>query len=405
MLIRDSSSGGERSAEDRGAVGSKAIDSDFIRIRSRLPPVPYLFIFCFKSLFMKKIREGKAEVFVPSESLTKKSETFYNPGMEHQRNVTIACLRLAKPKEVLDPLAATGIRGIRILKEVEGVENVVFNDRNPTAVKYIEKNLRLNKIQKRCYEIHGKNANVLFLEDKRYDYVDIDPFGSPVRYLRNVGYSLGKNSILGVTATDSGALAGKFAKACFRRYGVFVGKTDFPKELGVRVLITSILQNLAQHDLTFEPLYSHANHYFRTIGLVKSKPDKNLSKIRMVSYCPKCHSKVIGIESECENCKGKTDVLGPLWTGKIQDKDFVRKLLSKFEFVRKKEIVLCLEEIDFPFYYDLHQIARSLKTSSPKIESVIEDLRKRGFKASRTHLCATGVKTNAGVKWILELLK
>lgn len=370
----------------------------------QIPPVPYLFIFCFKSLFMKTVKEGKAEVFVPSESLTKKSETFYNPGMEHQRNVTIACLGLAKPKEVLDPLAATGVRGIRILKEVEGVENVVFNDRNPTAVKYIEKNLRLNKIQKRCYEIHGKNANVLFLEDKRYDYVDIDPFGSPVKFFPDVTHALKKDSLLGVTATDSGALAGKFAKACFRRYGVSVGRTDFPKELGIRVLMTFILKDLARYEFTFEPLYSHANHYFRVIGRIDYGPDRNLSKIQFVSYCPKCHSKVIGIESECENCKGKTDVLGPLWTGKIQDRGFCRELLTKFGFGNMKEIVLCSQEIDSPFYYDLHQIARSLKTSSPKIESVIEKLRENGFQASRTHLCGTGVKTDAGVSEILKLM-
>ncbi|MEE9323350.1 MAG: tRNA (guanine(10)-N(2))-dimethyltransferase [Candidatus Aenigmarchaeota archaeon] len=350
---------------------------------------------------MKTVKEGEAKVSVPSESLTKKSETFYNPEMEHQRNVTIACLRMFKAKEILDPLAATGVRGIRILKEVAGIKKVMFNDANPKAVKLIRKNLKLNEIGKSKYEVYKKDANSLFLEKGKFDFVDIDPFGSPIRYLRNVGYSLGKDSVLGVTATDSGALAGKFAKACFRRYGIFVSKTDFAKELGVRVLITSIIQNLAVHDLTFEPLYSHANHYFRTIGLVGYGVDKNLSKIRMVSYCPKCHSKVIGVEKTCGNCKGKTDILGPLWTGKIQDREFCRKLLSKFDFRNKKEIVLCSQEIDFPFYYDLHQISKSLKTSSPKIETVIENLRKNGFEASRTHLCATGLKTNAGVKEIL----
>lgn len=353
---------------------------------------------------MKKIQEGLAEVFVPSESLTKKSETFYNPEMEHQRNVTIACLRIFKPKEALDPLAATGVRGIRILKEVSGVRKVVFNDVNPKAVKLIGKNLKANGIGKSKYEIHKKDANSLFLEKKKYDFVDIDPFGSPIRFLRNVGYALRNGSILGVTATDSGALAGKFAKACFRRYGIFVGRTDFSKELGVRVLITSILRNLAVHDLTFEPLYSHGNHYFRTIGLMKRGADKNLSNIRMVSYCPKCHGKIIGTEKVCDNCKGEIRILGPLWTGKIQDRGFCKRMLSKFDFANKKEIVLCSQETDFPFYYDLHQAAKFLRKSSPKIEKVIGSLRKKGFKASRTHLCVTGVKTNAGVKGILKLM-
>lgn len=350
---------------------------------------------------MKTVKEGLAKVRVPSESLTKKSETFYNPAMEHQRNVTIACLRLSKPKEALDPLAATGIRGIRILKEVEGAESVTFNDRNPTAVRYIEKNLKLNRIPEKRYEIHGKNANALFLDGRRYDYVDIDPFGSPVKFFPDVAHALKKDSLLGVTATDTGALAGKFAKACFRRYGVFVGRTDFPKELGIRVLITFILRDLARYEFTFVPLYSHANHYFRVIGRIEHGPDRGLSKIRMISYCPECHSKVIGTESRCE-CGGRMEHLGPLWTGGIQDRDFCSRLLTKFGFRGNKEIVTCSEEIDSPFYYDLHAIAKSIGKGPPRIEKVMEGLREKGFETSRTHLCDTGVKTEAGVKELLD---
>ena len=352
---------------------------------------------------MKIVTEGEAKICVPSESLTKRSEAFYNPRMEHQRDVTIAILQLTKPKEALDPLAATGVRGIRILLEVPSIQKVVFNDANPNAVKLIEKNLKVNCIKKSRYEICNKDANLLFLEKRKYDFVDIDPFGSPARYLRNVGFTLHKDSIIGVTATDSGALSGKFAKACFRRYGVFVEQTDFAKELGVRVLITSILQNLAIHNMTFKPLYSHANHYFRVVGQIEYGPDKNLSKIQMVSYCPNCHNKKIGIEKTCDNCESRMKILGPLWTGKIQDRAFVQKMLLKF--ARKKEIEICSQEVDHPFYYDLHHLSKFLKTSSPKIENVIETLRKHGFAASRTHLCATGVKTNAEIRDILKIFK
>lgn len=355
---------------------------------------------------MKKIREGKAEIFVPSESLTKKSETFYNPAMEHQRNVTVACVRLLGKGKILDPLAATGIRGIRLIKEA-GAGKVVFNDRNPHAVKLIEKNLKLNKIAKKLYDIHKKDANSLFLEKNKFDYVDIDPFGSPIKYLGNVGYCLGNHAALGVTATDSGALSGKFASACFRRYGVFATETDFPKELGIRILITSVLRNLAIHGLTFEPLYSHANHYFRVIGSVHYGAGENLREIRMVSYCPKCHNKIIGLEKSCDNCKGEMRIIGPIWTGKIQDEGFCKKMLSGFEFSGsegKREIVFCSQEINQPFYYDLHEIGRYRKKSTPKIEILIEKLKDSGFKASRTHLCLTGIKTDAEIKEILKFI-
>jgi tRNA (guanine26-N2/guanine27-N2)-dimethyltransferase len=355
---------------------------------------------------MKKITEGRAQIFVPAESLTKNSEAFYNPAMEHQRNVTVACARILDRKKILDPLAATGIRGIRLIREASA-EKIVFNDRNPNAIKLIQKNLRLNKIAKRFFEVRGEDANSLFLEKEKYDYIDIDPFGSPVRYLFNAGYALGNHSAIGVTATDCGALSGKFASACFRRYGIFVTETDFPKELGIRVLITSVLQNLAKHGLTFEPLYSHANHYFRVIGSVHYGAERNLREIQMVSYCPRCHSKKTGIESRCENCKSRMQTIGPLWTGKIQGMEFCKRLLANFEFagLGRKEITMCTQEIDQPFYFDLHMIAKSLKTSSPKMENVIEKLRSKGFEASRTHLCLTGIKTNANIKGIIRTLK
>ncbi|MCK5022995.1 MAG: tRNA (guanine(10)-N(2))-dimethyltransferase [Candidatus Aenigmarchaeota archaeon] len=354
---------------------------------------------------MKTISEGKAVIGVPDESLTKKSETFYNPAMEHQRDITIAALKVAKPKDVLDPLAATGIRGVRIIKEVDGVEKVVFNDANPSAIKLIKNNIKLNKIKKSLYKIHEKNAVNLFVEKGRYDFVDIDPFGSPITFLRNVGSTLHKGSLLGVTATDSGALAGKFAKACFRRYGVFVKKTDFPKELGIRVLITSTMQNLANHNFTFEPLYCHANHYFRIIGRVEYGPDRNLDKIKIISYCPNCHNKVIEIENKCNNCKEKMYQIGPIWTSKIQDKEFCKKMISEFDFKGNKEIVNSIQEIDEPFYYDMHAISKSTKKAPPKIDKLIEKLKSKGFEASRTHMCLTGIKTNAGIKDILRFLR
>jgi tRNA (guanine26-N2/guanine27-N2)-dimethyltransferase len=352
---------------------------------------------------MKKLTEGKAQLYVPEESLTKDSETFYNPAMEHQRDVTIACVRLSGAKDALDPLAATGVRGIRLLKEAN-IGSVVFNDINPSAVKLIEKNLALNKIKKSSYEISRKDANQLFLEKRRYNFVDIDPFGSPIKYLRSVAYALRKASVIGVTATDSGALSGKFAEACFRRYGVFACGTDFPKELGVRVLITSVLKNLATHNMSFEPLYSHANHYFRVIGRVSYGPEKAISKISMVSYCPKCHNRKIGVESRCNNCRNAMKHIGPLWTGKIQDHEFCKRLFASFEFRGKKEIQICAEEIDQPFYYDVHMVAQSLKASPPKMETLIEKLRSKGFEASRTHLELKGIKTNAEIKEISRLI-
>lgn len=354
---------------------------------------------------MKKITEGKAEIFVPEESLKRKSEVFYNPVMGYQRSITVASVKIFGKKKVLDPLAGTGIRGIRLIKEAL-VENVTFNDINPNAVEFIKKNLKLNGISDNFYRIYQKDANILFLEKEKYDFVDIDPFGSPIKYLSNVGYSLKKESLLGVTATDSGALSGKFVEACLRRYGIFVCETDFSKELGIRVLITSILQNLARNEMTFEPIYSHGNHYFRVLGLIHYGPDKNIEKIKMVSFCPRCLNKKIDVEKICDNCGNEMKIIGPLWIGKIMDREFCKNLVKNLESgLNKKELILASEEIDSPFYYDIRKVCQNIKKNPPKMEDVINKLKENGFEASRSHLCATGIKTNAGIKNILDLIK
>ena len=100
--------------------------------------------------------------------------------------------------------------------------------------------------------------------------------------------------------------------------------------------------------------------------------------------------------------------IGPLWSGKIQDADFCGRLLSSFDFedaAGKREMMLSSQEIDQPFYYDLHKIGRFLKSGTPKIEFVLESLKESGFRASRTHLCLTGIKTDADISDLTKLLK
>lgn len=348
---------------------------------------------------MKKIREGKIEVFVEEGEPTKKLPVFYNPKMEEHRNLTISVLNSYFKKKFLVclPLAGSGVRGIRILKETKG--DVVFNDITTEAVYLIEKNLKLNGLEA---EVHKKDAKVFLFEDRfLYDYIDIDPFGSPVRFFEPAAWSLKKGSLFAATATDTGALSGSFKNACLRRYGVKVCKTEFFKELGIRVLITSIQRAFAKYDTTFHPLVSFSNHFFRVWGKAekgKAGTDKNLEKIGFIYYCKKCLSR----EERLECCGKKKEIIGPVWLGKIQDNKFVKKVNKEQEKRGFKKRFL--EEIDEPLYYDLHALGKLKKKKLPKIENVIEKLLKSGFETSRSNLCPTAVKTNAGIKNILKCL-
>lgn len=360
---------------------------------------------------MKLLKEGKVEFYSHTSEPTKKMEVFYNPEMERQRDLTISVLsayqkQTDKNLVIADPLAGSGVRGIRILKEVEGIEKVVFNEISSDAVKLIKKNLKLNHIKNKT-KVCQKDARILLFENRSaFDFIDIDPFGSPIKFLEASAFAIRHKGLFAATATDTGPLAGSFPKTCLRRYGIRVCKTDFYKELGIRVLITSMQLAFARYRSAFIPIVSHSNHFFRVFGIVeksRSSADKILEKIGFVSYCKKCLSRVFEYEKTCENCKTKTEVIGPVWLGQIQDKDFIVKVRE--ELTNRNFKIKLIEEENAPFYYDISDVCSRYKLPSQKIDKIIERLKNSGFMTSRTSLYPTGVKTDAGIKELVKIIR
>ena len=357
--------------------------------------------------------EGEAKIYVPEESLFRRSEVFYNPVKSYGRDITVGLLNVYQDLykmniNACDSMAASGVMGIRIMKEVDNVERVVFNDINPKACKLIKKNLKLNDINNK-FEVHNKDANILFLEKRsEFNFIDIDPFGSPARYLSNVYAALKKKrSLLGVTSTDTAALYGRYPETCKRRYGVGNMITDFSKELGVRILITYIMRELAKMDMCFTPIYCHANHYFRVIGIVEKgvkKTNESLSKIKHISYCTKCLNRVIGFTGKCSNCGAQMNIIGPVYLGKIHDKEIITLLVDymRGKRINLSELILMSNEIEYPLYYDIHELSKVLKKSPPPMKRIIEALLSSGFYASPTHLSHFGIKTNADIRSVIN---
>lgn len=358
---------------------------------------------------MRKVREGLAEILVPRQSLTRKAEAFYNPDMEYQRDLTMSALRVWQGKpgriqmSVCDPLAGTGVRSVRIGLEVPGVGEITINDANKHAVKLVKHNLEINRLPVRIKtQVFNESANRMFLENPgRFDFIDIDPFGSPIRFVESAGVALKQKSLLACTATDTGALCGSFPSTCIRRYGIRAVKTDFFKEIGIRVLATATMTKLSMHGLAFRPLYSHANHYFRVMGeVIKSKRRLSVQsgKISMASYCPSCLYRSVSAEKECPGCKKHLHVLGPLWTGSIKDTGFAASMLADLRsrgYRRTKELDTCAHELDVFGYYELPKVFRSLRQAPVRTDTILNRLIEKGFQAGRTSLSDTGIRTNA----------
>ena len=114
----------------------------------------------------------------------------------------------------------------------------------------------------------------------------------------------------------------------------------------------------------------------------------------------------------CPECGEKLIQAGPLWLGKIQNKEFIGKMIEESESKHlnsKKELLkllnACLIEADSSAtFYDVHAICRTLKISAPKFDLIFDELRNNGFEAEKTHFSPIGIKTNAPISEVKNAL-
>ncbi|MEW6069090.1 MAG: tRNA (guanine(10)-N(2))-dimethyltransferase [Candidatus Thermoplasmatota archaeon] len=356
---------------------------------------------------LKLIKEGKTKLYVPEQSLKfrgpgKAIGGFYNPLMEFSRDVSVVVINALKPRIVLDGLAGCGARGVRIANE-SGIE-VVVNDLNKEAFKLIKKNIKVNNLKNACAT--NKNFNVL-VNENFYDYVDIDPYGSPTPYLDSAFRASRKNSIISATATDLAVLCGAQPKACLRKYSSLPLRTEYSKEFGLRILLATCAREAAKYDKFFVPLLCYyADHYLRIyikVGKGARKANELLKNIGYLEHDFKTGKRKITSLKESRHALG-----GPLWLGKLFDFEFLSKLKIEHFLGTKtrvqKYLELWKEEANAPaFYYETNELARIFKISPPKMERVISLLKDKNFIATRTHFSFTGFKTNASMKELKEV--
>src|SRR3989344_7463135 len=101
---------------------------------------------------MEIISEGLAKIRVQTPKIvSKEMKVFYNPVMGINRDISVLLLNSINNNDlqIADPLAASGIRSISFLKELnkDKISRIYINDFDKNAVKSIKENLILNKIK------------------------------------------------------------------------------------------------------------------------------------------------------------------------------------------------------------------------------------------------------------------
>jgi len=372
---------------------------------------------------MKTMQEGKAGIKAyASEIVSKDLPVFYNPVMKLNRDVTVLLLNSIDKKnmQIALPLAATGVRGIRLLLELKKskIKSISFNDNNTEAVKLIKSNLKLNKIKLgKKVNISNLDANLFILNSKGFDYIDIDPFGSPNFLLDSAVKRLGREGILAVTATDTGALCGSYKNACLRKYSGRPLRNEFCHETGLRILISKVQSIGAQYDKALMPIFSYSKeHYFRVLFKCikgKKKVDELMKNIGYIVYCSSCLSrktaKDIFNSNKCPVCGSKLDYAGKLWLGQLWDKKLLTSMCKNLEckdLFKFFEIIKKESKISSVGFYDIAKVVKHNKLKNvPKKDLLITKIKKAGFKAAETHIRPNSIRSNITLKELLKLIK
>jgi tRNA (guanine26-N2/guanine27-N2)-dimethyltransferase len=373
--------------------------------------------------FFQEIIEGKTKLLVPKKSITEKvppkKPAFFNPKAKLNRDFSIivysAFLKnFQGPKIFLEGLSGIGARGLRVGNELK-VEKLVINDLNPSALKLAEHSANLNNLK----NIEFSEKEVCRFLSKyskkglRGSIVDIDPFGSPAAYFDCGIRATMHGGILSTAATDLQVLNGLFQGACKRKYGGIPVRTEYGNEIAIRLVLGCLRAVAARLGVEISPLFVESEmHYYRTYVKVLNRPDQE-ENLGYILHCKNCGHRKISLEQEqeCNLCKQKTSAAGPLWIGKIFNKEFIQNMLLEIpnlevDKICEKTLVKCLAESEMPAtYFTLDEIASKMKDSPPKLESAISNLQKNNFVASVTSFSPTGFRTNANINEIIKIFQ
>ncbi len=367
----------------------------------------------------RTLKEGRVELELPDDERLSVSRgpqragggmVFYNPAARDSRDFTVVLLSaLDAPQggwRVLDGLAGSGVRGLRVALEVGGVASVVLNDGDAGACSLAAAQAARNGAEHVTVSNRSLES-VLADGEPRFDFIDIDPYGSPLVFFPRAAQRLGRGGYLATTATDMAALCGVYPLACLRRYGAVPLRNEWMKETAARILLGAIARASASADRSVEPVATFSSQHYVRLFLQVRKGAQGAGRVaRRVGFLavdpagdrPPQRVDFAALEAGAEVPPGR--LVGPLWLADLHDRRVLERARVP-DWVAPKSAVRRLlrdgpGEVGLPpWFFALDHAARRLKGSPPPTGVAVEALREQGFAAGRTHMDPKAVKTDA----------
>ncbi len=360
---------------------------------------------------------SKIQITFPEKDVHRKMDVFYNPLMASQRSITILLLNSLEKKEmnIADPLAGSGIRALRFMQELKSnkIRHLFVNDLKETFQKTFTQNIELNNLKKSTnIHLSTEDASLFLLNQVHhckdiekycgyFDYIEIDPFGTPNPFLNAAIARINRHGLVAVTATDTAALTGTYPKVTQRKYWAKSLKNYLMHELGLRILIRKIQLIGIQFDKALIPILAyHKDHYFRIFFISEKGKEKCDTLVKRHQYFL-FNPESLEFTTSFYNQQNGFEFAGPLWTGNLSDKKLIQKMAKENPFPEEQKFLDLLKEearIDQVGFYDLHSFARKYKMDAPKMDFVLSKVH-----GVRTHFSGTGIKTKCPFNEIKKL--
>lgn len=377
-------------------------------------------------------KEGLVDIIAEATGTEKgpgsKGPVFYNPAMVQNRDLSVVMLQAlidsdsfkgTGPMEILDGLTGSGIRSVRFAKEVDPGERGMAVEGVDLKEGSVDSARELAFKNGADVEFHTGDLNS-FYGNRRFDYIDIDPFGSPVPFIQNAILSLKRNGVLAVTATDTAALTGSVGRVARRRYGIETGRTHFMQELGARSLLGYVTRIASTFERSVEPLFFYTrDHFIRgyvRIGKGAKRADGSLQNLGWFDYEYPRSPIILKKLSSIEGSRNGRKIIGPIWTGSLSDEDAVRGCLDVlvkggFDHLKtkgsiEKMLTLSLSEDELPpGGLDINETASLLSMSPPSVKTISAGIEGSGYRWSRSRFSPTQIRTDAPFDVIERIFK
>ena len=257
-----------------------------------------------------------------------------------------------------------------------------------------------------------------WLEDDRFDLIDLDAFGSPSALIQPALRALRPDGVLFLASTDGRSPTGHDRNGAIRKLGAAARVHPASWELALRHQIGLVARQAWALGHGLEPLLSFSDgRTFRTAVRIRPHPTEDeLSELGLLARCEVCGAQQVQplrrlrAWSSCLCPPGSAQVLihGPLWLGPLQKEDVLSSLSScslPTAGATRRLLQRLLADPGVPArVWATAELARRSGLSGPlSVSRLLEALQAAGLRASASGVMGGQIRTDADLDVLLQI--